>query len=129
MEADTSLPTVRLIRSLKYLKGLRSLPKMIRVDNGPEFLSPKLDKWCKENKITVAFIQSDKPMQNAYVERCNGNIRRALFNAYIFTTLAEFREKAEVWRLDYKSLRPYQSLGFVPPAEYYKIQIPMLKPN
>ncbi len=39
IEADTSLPTMRLIRSLEYLKEFRGLPKMIRVDNGPEFIS------------------------------------------------------------------------------------------
>jgi putative transposase len=66
-------------------------------------------------------FQAGKPMQNAYVERCNGNIRRELLNAYVFTTLTEVREKAEEWRLDYNCSRPHQALGFVPPAEYCKI--------
>jgi putative transposase len=118
IEADTSLPTVRLIRSLEYLKEFRGLPKMIRVDNGPEFISAKLDEWCKEHKITLVFIQPGKPMQNAYVERCNGNIRRELLDAYVFTSLSEVRQKAEEWRIDYNCSRPHQSLGYVPPAEY-----------
>ena len=87
MEADTSLPTVRLIRSLEYLREFRGLPKVIRVDNGPEFISAKLDVWCKQHQITLVFIQPGKPMQNAYVERCNGNIRRELLNAYVFQHL------------------------------------------
>jgi putative transposase len=33
IEADTSLPTTRLIRTLEYLKEFRGLPEMIRVDN------------------------------------------------------------------------------------------------
>ena len=57
IEVDTSLPTTRLIRSLEYLREFRGLPKMIRVDNGPEFISQKLDQWCKDNKITLLFIQ------------------------------------------------------------------------
>lgn len=76
IEADTSLPTVRLIRALEYLQEFRGLPKMIRVDNGPEFISAKLDGWYKKQKITLVFIQPGKPMQNACVERCNGSIRR-----------------------------------------------------
>jgi putative transposase len=123
IEADTSLPTVRLIRSLEYLKEFRGLPRMIRVDNGPEFISSKLDMWCKDHQITLLFIQPGKPMQNGYVERCNGNIRRELLNAYVFRTLSEVREKAEEWRMDYNCSRPHQSLGYVPPAEYHKIQI------
>jgi putative transposase len=129
IEADTSLPTVRLIRALEYLKEFRGLPRMIRVDNGPEFISAQLDEWCRRHKITLVFIQPGKPMQNAYVERCNGSIRRELLNAYVFTSLSEVRQKAEEWRLDYYCSRPHQSLGNVPPEEYHKIQIPMFKPK
>lgn len=118
IESDSSLPTLRLIRVLEYLKEFRGLPQMIRVDNGPEFISHKLDMWCRENKITLAFIQPGKPMQNGFVERCNGNIRKELLNAYVFTSLKEVREKAEEWRLDYNCSRPHQSLGYVPPAEF-----------
>jgi putative transposase len=118
IEIDTSLPTTRLIRTLAYLREFRGLPKMIRVDNGPEFISQKLDEWCKEHQITLVFIQPGKPTQNAYVERCNGNIRRELLNAYVFTSLKEVREKAEQWRVDYNCSRPHQALGFVPPAQY-----------
>jgi putative transposase len=125
IEVDTSLPALRLIRALEYLKEFRGLPIMIRVDNGPEFVSGKLDAWCKENKIQLAFIQPGKPTQNAYVERCNGSIRRELLNAYVFRTLSEVRQKAEDWRIDYNCSRPHKSLGYVTPDQYYKIQIPI----
>lgn len=118
IESDLSLPTLRLIRVLEYFKEFRGLPKMIRVDNGPEFISHKLDLWCRQNAIQLAFIQPGKPMQNGFVERCNGNIRKELLNAHIFTTLEEVRQKAEEWRLDYNSSRPHQALGYVPPLEY-----------
>lgn len=78
----------------------------------------KLDQWCKNHQITLAFIQPGRPMQNGYVERCNGNIRKELLNAYVFTTLQEVRQKKEQWRQDYNCSRPHQALGFVPPAEY-----------
>ena len=118
IETDLSLPTVRIIRVLEYLKEFRELPKIIRVDNGPEFISQKLDAWCREHKITLAFIQPGKPMQNGYVERCNGNIRKELLNAYVFTTLNEVREKTEEWRIDYNTSRPHKSLGYVAPKEF-----------
>lgn len=118
IEADTSLPTARLIRVLEYLRAFRGLPETIRVDNGPEFISQSLDMWCKENKIRLIFIQPGKPMQNAFVERFNGNIRRELLNAYAFRSLSEVREKAQEWMEDYNCSRPHQALGYVPPAEY-----------
>ena len=46
-EADTSLPALRVIRVLDQLKQSRGMPQMIRVDNGPEFISYKLDHYCK----------------------------------------------------------------------------------
>jgi putative transposase len=72
VEADTSLLALRVIRILEQLKETRGLPAMLRVDNGPEFVSHKLDAWCKDHTITLALIQPGKPTQNAYVERLNG---------------------------------------------------------
>ena len=82
IETDTSLPALRVIRVLERLKETRGLPEMIRVDNGPEFISRKLDLWCKENKVMLMFIQPGKPTQNAFVERCNKSIREELLNAW-----------------------------------------------
>jgi putative transposase len=118
IEPDLSLPTIRLIRCLEMLRELRGLPKMIRVDNGPELISAALDTWCKEHGITLVFIQPGKPMQNGYIERCNGSIRREFLNAYVFRTIEEVRQKAEEYRQDYNAERPHKSLGYVPPAEY-----------
>ena len=117
IEADLSLPTARLIRILEYLKEFRGLPQMIRVDNGPEFISHKLDLWCKENKINLVFIQPGKPTQNAFIERCNGNIRRELLNAYVFKTLTDVRTKAEEYMDDYNNYRPHKALNYRTPTE------------
>lgn len=117
MEADLSLPTQRLIRLLEQLKQWRGLPQMIRVDNGPEFISHKLDQWCKDHKIDLLFIQPGKPMQNGFIERCNGNIRRELLNAYVFKTLDEVRSKAEEYMVDYNYHRPHKGLNYRAPAD------------
>ena len=117
IEADTCLPALRVIRVLEQLEKRRGLPSMLRVDNGPEFISHKLDAWCKERKITLAFIQPGKPTQNAYVERFNGSLRRELLNAYVFRTLDEVREKAQQWQHDYNHRRPHKALGYQRPAD------------
>jgi len=112
IETDTSLPAWRVMWVLENLKESRGLPEIIRVDNGPEFVSRKLDLWCKDNNLTLAFIQPGKPTQNAYVERLNGNIRSELLNAYILKTLSEVREKTQQWKYDYNHNRPHKSLGY-----------------
>ena len=117
IETDTSLPALRVIRVLERLRESRGLPEMIRVDNGPEFISRKLDEWCKDNKVTLAFIQPGKPTQNAFIERLNGSIRSELLNAYVFKTLEEVREKAEQWKYDYNYKRPHKSLDYKTPMD------------
>lgn len=117
LEADISLPALRVIRVLEYLKEFRGLPKMIRVDNGPEFISHVLDEWCRRNGIILVYIQPGKPTQNAYVERCNGSVRKELLNANVFYSLREVREKIEEWMLDYNHDRPHKSLGYRAPVD------------
>jgi putative transposase len=55
-------------------------------------------------------------MQNGFVERFNGNIRRELLNAYVFRTLPEVREMVDKWCHDYNYNRPHAALGHKPPA-------------
>lgn len=94
---------------------------MIRVDNGLEFMSHQLEECSRGYSIDLAFIQPGKPMQNGFVERCNGNISKELLNTYVFTTLSEVKEKAEAWRIDYNCSRPYKLLGYVPPLEFINL--------
>lgn len=117
MEADTSIPSLRVIRVLEQLRESRGLPEMIRVDNGPEFISRKLDGWCKDNKVALIFIQPGKPMQNGYIERCNRSIREELLNAWVFRNLDQVRDKVEQWMNDYNHKRPHKALNYKTPIQ------------
>ena len=116
IEADSSIPSLRVIRVLNRLKEVRGLPEMIRVDNGPEFISKNLDDWCKENKVKLAFIQPGEPTQNAFIERFNGSLRRELLNAYVFKTISEVQQKTFEWMLDYNQNRPHKALKYESPS-------------
>jgi putative transposase len=118
IEIDTSLPALRVIRTLQQLIERRTKPQVIRVDNGPEFISDKLQQWCDDQQIRLQFIQPGKPVQNAFIERNNGSLRKELLDAYLFYSLHEVRQMAEEWRQDYNCERPHESLGFVPPIEF-----------
>ena len=118
IEIDTSLPALRVIRTLQQLIERRTKPQVIRVDNGPEFISDKLQQWCDDQKIRLQFIQPGKPVQNAFIERNNGSLRKELLDAYLFYSLREVRQMAEEWRQDYNCERPHEALGFVPPVEF-----------
>jgi transposase InsO family protein len=98
IEIDTSLPALRVIRTLQKLIEKRAIPQTIRVDNGPEFISDRLQQWCDDKQIRLQFIQPGKPMQNGFVERNNGSLRKELLDAYLFYSLPEVRQMAQEWQ-------------------------------
>ena len=122
IEVDTSIPSLRVQRVLSRIINERSKPTTIRVDNGPEFISHILQQWCEANSITLLFIQPGRPMQNAYIERKNGSIRRELLNTYLFYSLSEVRIMTEEWRNDYNYERPHKALGYLSPVKYAELR-------
>jgi putative transposase len=70
-EAHFSFPAERLVNTIKRLIKERGKPEVIRVDNGPEFISKIFTKFCDQIKVTIQYIQPGQPSQNAYIERFN----------------------------------------------------------
>jgi putative transposase len=66
---DTSIPGGRVFRTLDQLLEWCGKPEVIRVDNGPEYLSQVFTDWYDEHKATLNYILPGKPNQNAYIER------------------------------------------------------------
>lgn len=116
IEVDTSLKAERVVRVLDRLKSWRGTPQMIRLDNGPELTSVKLQMWCESNGVELKFIQPGKPNQNAFIERFNRTFRSEVLNAYIFESLDEVREMAWWWMNLYNEERPHDALGGLPPS-------------
>ena len=75
IEVDFSLPAERVVRSLNRIIEWRGKPEVIRVDNGPEYVSGKLMTWAEKQGGRIEYIQPDKPQQNAYIERYNRTVR------------------------------------------------------
>lgn len=118
LEVDHSLPGLRVTRVLDRLAATRGLPKVITVDNGPEFISRAMDAWAHENNVKLRFIQPGKPVQNAYVESFNGKLRDECLNENVFLDLLDAKHKIEDWRQDYNTSRPHSSLNNLTPEEF-----------
>jgi len=118
IEVDTSLPAERIIRVLEMLIAGRGCPCQIRMDNGPELISHRLQQWAEERKITLAHIQPGKPAQNAYIERFNRTFREDVLDAYLFSSLTEIRDIAEQWLEEYNAIRPHDALQGLSPYQY-----------
>jgi len=86
-------------------------PKMIRVDQGSEFISRDLDLWAYANNVVLDFSRPGKPTDNAFIEAFNGRLRAECLNAHWFMCLADAREKLEHWRRYYNEERPHGAIG------------------
>jgi putative transposase len=89
MEVDTSLSGSRVVDVLERLAVTRGVPRGIVLDNGPEFSGKALDAWAFQRGVRLLFIQSGKPMQNAYAESFIGRLRDECLNENWFLTLGE----------------------------------------
>jgi len=118
MEIDFSIPAIKVIEKLSQLIELHGKPKVIRSDNGPEFISHQLLDWCHRQRIQMQFIQPGKPNQNCLVERFNKTYREEILDAYVFYSLEEVRSLTENFMYEYNHKRPHDSLNNLPPVLY-----------
>jgi putative transposase len=118
IEVDTSLPAERVVRVLEQVLDWRGKPACIRMDNGPELISQRLENWATEKHIDLLHIQPGKPAQNAYIERFNRTYREDVLDAYLFDDLEEVRTITEHWLQDYNTIRPHEVLQGLPPRPF-----------
>jgi len=116
--ADTSLSGLRVTRELDGVIRLRGRPGTIVSDNGTEFTSMAILRWCQETGVEWHYIAPGKPTQNAIVESFNGRFRDECLNDTLFSTLTEARNAIGSWKEDYNRHRPHSALGNITPAEF-----------
>lgn len=118
LEVDSCLSSRRVTRVLEWVMAQRGAPGRIRCDNGPEFTSRHMLKWCTARRIELLHIAPGRPMQNGYAESFNGRFRDECLNAHCFATLQDARRKIEAWRQAYNHERPHSSLDYRTPHEF-----------
>jgi putative transposase len=124
VEVDRSLSSHRVVRVLQELEATRGLPESIRVDNGPEFISHTLRRWCEKRQVSLVYIQPGKPMQNGHIESMNGRIRDECLNREEFRSVAHARMVLQNFRRYWNEERVHSSLGYRTPSEFARAALP-----
>ena len=117
IEADFSLPTERVIRTLEQIMEWRGKPHEIRCDNGSEYVSLRLQSWARREGIRLAYIQPGKPQQNAYVERYNRTVRYEWLEQNLFEDITQVQDFATRWLWTYNNDRPNMGIGGITPRQ------------
>ncbi|MGH7661287.1 MAG: IS3 family transposase [Vulcanimicrobiaceae bacterium] len=107
-----------VVKVLQRVSRERAAPKMLRCDNGAEFVAQPMDQWAFWNKVTLDFSRPGKPTDNAFIESFNGGVRRELLNPSYFETIEDVRRAARIWRQEYNIFRPHSMLANKTPKEF-----------
>jgi putative transposase len=115
-----SIRSNRVIEVLARLISQRSAPRVLRSDNGPEFISKAILRWSLRHGLETGLIDPGKPWQNGTNESFNGKFRDECLGMEWFRTRIEAKVMIELWRRHYNEVRPHSSLGKQTPAAFGK---------
>jgi putative transposase len=118
IEVDGRIRSGRVIEVLSRLVSERGVPKFLRSDNGPEFVSRALLKWIVDHGIETALIDPGKPWQNGSTESFNGKFRDECLSLEWFRSRTEAKIVIETWRRHFNTVRPHSSLNYLTPSEF-----------
>lgn len=65
LEVDVSLTGNRVVAVLERLRKQGHLPRLLHVDNGPEFPCKALDAWAYAHGVRIEFSRPGKPTDKA----------------------------------------------------------------
>ena len=104
--------------SLTWLFLTHGVPKYIRSDNGPEFVSRAVCQWLETSGCQTLFITPGSPWENGYIESFFDKLRDECLNREVFRNGREAQAIVENWRQEYNNYRPHSSLDYLTPAEF-----------
>jgi len=113
-----SIPALVVVGVLEWLFLTRGVPKYLRSDNGPEFVSRAVCQWLENSGCQTLFIKPGSPWENGYIESFNDKLRDECLNREVFRNGKEAQTIVEAFRQEYNNYRPHSSLGYLTPAEF-----------
>lgn len=116
-----SIPASAVIETLEWLFLTRGVPKHVRSDNRPEFVSRAVCRWLKESGCQTLFINPGSPWENGYIESFIDKLRDECLNREVFGNGQEAQAIVENWRQEYNNYQPHSSLDYLTPAEFARI--------
>ena len=92
---------------------------MLRTDNGSQFISHGLDKYCKTSGITHEFTHVATPEENSYVESLFSCVEKEVVLTHEFDSLYHAREVFKRYFIFHNTKRRRHALGRRSPMEYW----------
>ena len=113
-----SLTSAAVKGVLARLFARHGQPRVIRSDNGPEFVAFELTEWLADSGARTYHIDPGKPWQNAFGESFHNRLRDECLSCEEFWSVEHARVVLESWRCEYNTEHLHSSLGYATPAEF-----------
>ena len=95
-----------------------SRPRVLRMDNGPEFIADALQDWCELTDIKTSFCDPASAWWNGRIESLNSRLRDELRSRWVFDSTRGVRTMLEVHRQITISYRTHCALGYLTPEAF-----------
>lgn len=118
IDVNGAIRSSRVIDVLSRLMRVHGVPRYLRSDNGPEFVSKSLLEWATKESLQIALIDPGKPWQNGTNESFNGKFRDECLSMEWFRNRLEASVVIEDWRKHCNDVRPHSSLCYQTPNEF-----------
>jgi transposase InsO family protein len=118
LEVERSIKAVDVIDILSQVFLIRSVPRHIRSDNGPEFIAQAIRRYLETAKVNALYIEPGAPWENGYAESFFSRLRDEFLNCELFTDLREAKQLGGDWLAGYNHHRPHSSLDYRTPAAF-----------
>lgn len=118
IDARNSFASERVCQVLEQLFERHGVPRMLRLDNGPEFIALALRGLCHRRGIQLGFIAPGKPWQNGFAESFHSRLRDEFLDGEVFWSVRQAQVLLDGWRRYWNERRLHSSLGYVPPNEF-----------
>ncbi|MEU5563423.1 IS481 family transposase [Micromonospora musae] len=129
---------------LAFVEALQrfGVPEEVLTDNGKQFTARfnagggevMFDRICRENGITHRLTKPRSPTTTGKVERFHQTLQRELLDdVEVWADVEEAQASIDVFRHEYNTQRPHQSLGMAFPADRFtawpaEVQLPLRLP-
>jgi putative transposase len=121
LHAVRSITGADVRRILAGVIGGRGAPRMLRSDNGSEFICEALAGWLHGIGSESIPVAAGSPWQNGYIESFHSRLRDEFLERHEFETVADARAKGSSFRREYNRIRPHGSLGYKTPEEFSRL--------
>ncbi len=125
LDVSTRLDSAAVRSVLAPLFETRGAPRIVRSDNGGEFVSRMLSVYLSQSQSGSHFTDAGKPWQNSFVESFHATLRRDHLDVEAFCNLAEPQIKTAIYRRITTRFGLIRPLAISPRRSPRKVQAPV----